>query len=362
MKEKLENMEKNIEIDKESLREEQEKIDAFIMSQSSEVFIEKKELEDKKQEVLLEIEELRRQLENKLAIVDTLDQKLEAKENEIDAIKSNYEPEFKKLNTKKTKYEEALADFSDQTKKFSIMETSYNQSKIQLANKIEALNSKIKTYTEEEDKYNDLLSNCNSEIAIMKQILNKENDLNSKQILLKMNLEQLENSIETSKNEIHLTELNNKKLESDIISLDLKVPGLEEEKAKYVTSKNFKEAGKVSAELKKLIEGKNQILSYIEQNNEKIELLKHTKEAAQINLISVTKQLEENILEQKLAKYEDLIFLRNSHIELSKEDSSSTELKKALEQINSEIKELEMCEYIQDKIIKEKIKSSKFLK
>ena len=52
----------------------------------------------------------------------------------------------------------------------------------------------------------------------------------------------------------------------------LKIPSLEEEKQKYVISKNFKEAGKISGELKAQKEEKDKLSSKIQENKSKISL------------------------------------------------------------------------------------------
>jgi hypothetical protein len=366
MKEKLENLSQNLEIDKENLRLEEEKIDSLIKSQSVEVFNELENLNKKKTQTLLEIEELKRLLEEKYSYVDSLNIDIEAKENEIDAIKSNFKPEFKKLNTKRVNVEESQKDYDEQIKELVLMENNFNSNESYSEEKLIKYSKKIEEYSVEIFKFTNLTETVNINIVKMKENFTKENELKSKLHLLEMSYQQSIQTIENTKNEVVLLDLNNKKLESEIIGLDLKLPGLEEEKAKYVTSKNFKEAGRVSSELKKIAESKVGLNSKIEANNTLIKKLLISKEENKESLSEITNQIENCKLKLKAANYEGLLMLKNCYSELIESTKTSDfillnnqeeylfSINKGLEQIEREINTLEFDSYIQELYIKNK--------
>ena len=69
------------------------------------------------------------------------------------------------------------------------------------------------------------------------------------------------NTIQKNSESINTLEVNIKKLESEIAVINMKMPALEEEKKSFVSAKNFKEAGRVSNELKAFLENKTKNLS-----------------------------------------------------------------------------------------------------
>eukprot|EP00340_Litonotus_pictus_P011919 CAMPEP_0170536550 /NCGR_PEP_ID=MMETSP0209-20121228/102199_1 /TAXON_ID=665100 ORGANISM="Litonotus pictus, Strain P1" /NCGR_SAMPLE_ID=MMETSP0209 /ASSEMBLY_ACC=CAM_ASM_000301 /LENGTH=1117 /DNA_ID=CAMNT_0010837923 /DNA_START=25 /DNA_END=3377 /DNA_ORIENTATION=- len=369
MKEKLENMSQNLDIDKENLRAEEDKIDSLIKSQSIDVFNELDNLNKKKKETMNEIEELKRLLDEKYAFVDGLNIHIESKENEIDAIKSNFKPEFKKLNTKRNNVKEAQGDFEDQTKELESMEVQYKRNEEHNNDKHARIEKKIEDYSSEVNKYQEITEKVDSEIKRMKENLSKENELKSKLHLMEMDYQQGLSLIENTKNDIVLLEMNNKKLESDIIGLDLKVPALEEEKVKYVTAKNFKEAGRVSSELKKITESKNNLNSSIEQNHVKINQLSSSKQSSVENIAKVFKDIEECKVSLQCVNYEGLLMLKDCYTENMKntdilENSHQGVSEETLDSliVNREIEELELLPFIQKEYVQKKLEKERLLR
>lgn len=356
MKEKLENLSQNLEVDQEILKEEEVKIDSLIKSQSTEVFNELDKLNSMKSDTLNEIEELKRKLEEKYNIVDNLNIEIEAKENEIDAIKSNFKPEFKKLNLKRKNVEEAQKDYDEQTEELKQMEIQFKKNEEYNNEKHLIITKKLEEYSVEVEKYMNLNNKINNTIEELKNNFTKENEYVSKVLLSEMSYEQALFSIEATKNEIILLEHNNKKLESEIIGLDLKVPGLEEEKIKFVTAKNFKEAGKVSGELKKLQENKIELKNKIEENNKNMEELKVNNELAKSNINKIVIEIDENKQMLKGIHYEGLVLLKLSYQDSIKSSDSKSELLESLinglKLVENEILELEKLPYIKEKYVK----------
>ena len=376
MKEKLDNMQQNLELDKESLKLEEEKIDNLIKSQSIDVFNELDSLNQQKEKALVEIEELKKQLEEKYNFVDGLNVEIESKENEIDAIKSNFKPEFKKLNTKRKNVDEGQKDFEEQSQQLNEMENDYAKNQDINNKKEEEITRKINVYTDEIKKYDDYSSKNTQQMQKMQENFKEENELNSKLYLIELDYQQSFAKLENTKNEITLLELNNKKLDSDIIGLELKIPALEEEKVKFVTSKNFKEAGRVSSELKKIAENKSLIQKKIVENNENILLLQEKNKKIIENNQSTKDEIEEIKVKILGVKYQGLLMLKDSYTNLinfsfekgERNESLFTELEKygincknisevnelltsGLNQIEYEISELEENEYIKTEFI-----------
>lgn len=361
LKEKLENMQQNIDASKEDIEKEEEKINGLIKNQSKDIFEERDVLFMERAQALEEIEELKRKLEEKQALVEDLNTKIEDKENEIDAIRSNFKPEFKKLNAKKKYFEEESKDFQEQLEQLKNMQDKLKQTEEENSNKIQSLNLKSQEYLEDSEKYKQLIDKTTKEINIMNELMKKENELHSRLFLLKMTFEENKKSIESNRKEIDLLEMNNKTNESEVIGYDLKVPALEEEKVKYVSSKNFKEAGRVNNELKKIGELKAACIEKIRINKENIKSLNEKTEELTDAESKTTKDIETCSKEIDCITYENLkLYEGNLRIlikELSKSDLPSNKkriesLNSGLDLVNEELMTLELLSHIQEKFVK----------
>ena len=79
-------------------------------------------------------------------------------------------------------------------------------------------------------------------------------------------MNEISSKIESHHGKIQVLNVNNKIMQGEINQIEIKLPSLEEEKKSYISIKNFKEAGRVSKELKESIEKKNQNMNKIEKN------------------------------------------------------------------------------------------------
>jgi hypothetical protein len=86
-----------------------------------------------------------------------------------------------------------------------------------------------------------------------------------------MKLDQAVENKDKHLNEIQNLEINIKKLESEIMTIDLRIPTLEEEKKGYISKKMFKDAGRVTNELTTLNKNKSMNIETITFNKEKID-------------------------------------------------------------------------------------------
>ena len=152
-----------------------------------------------------------------------------------------------------------------------------------------------KIYDNDEDKFNDKIQNYkNSIIDLDGKIINMRisldtmiNDLSRKEVLLKkeneisvkiylnkMKLNKIMNTKDQFISDIQNLDLNINKLESEIVTINMRIPALEEEKKGYINKKQFKDAGRVTNELTALIKTKNTNLEIIAEDKEKIDNLR----------------------------------------------------------------------------------------
>ncbi len=166
-----------------------------------------------------------------------------------------------------------------------------------------------------------------------------------------MNIEKIESQKTKNTEEIQSLEINNKRLESDISVIVLKIPRLEEEKQNFVISKNFKEAGRVAGELKAQKEEKDRLSIKTEENKQKISQLKETnlKFDKELEVSIEEKDIEER--ELNIVRYEYLLTYKIQIEEIidKLKSKNSNELKtfeEELEIINIEIANLYSLPYL----------------
>lgn len=356
MREKLDIIKSNLDSEKSYIDEEEEKIDKVIRSQSNSVFDELGELKVSRTSLLDEIEEIKKILDKKYAELDILNKHIESKEIEIDAIKSNFNHEFNKINTKKKHFEENLKDFAEQTTTYENMLKVYETEEGKFEDKLKSLNKAILEFDAEIAQFKNNVSNMYDDLNKKEYLLKNENEINSKIHLIDMKLNKTIKNKEKNLQEVQSLEINTKRLESETVSVDLRIPALEEEKKNYVTQKNFKEAGKISNELRTLVDNKNKNFAKIEDNKNKIIDLKVENE--KINF-EIEKIKENKINEEKefnINKYEYLVkyieTVNTVEKKLTENNINNEELIFVQEEVvflEDELRKIESLDYIQDK-------------
>ncbi len=306
--EKLQFLRTDLEEKKSFMDEEEEKINNVIKSQSVEIFEEMDKLKENKSEIQKEIEELESILAKKYSELDSVCKQIENKEGDIDEIKSTYSLEFNKINSKKKNYEEKLKDYNEQNTTLKEMKAAYDENQIMLNNRSSTMNNFISEIEKEINDIKSMIGNIDNDLSIRENLLKNENSFDSKIRLIDINLKKLKDKKEATENEIHNLEGIVKKLEAELISIDIRLPCLEEEKKTYVASKNFKEAGKVSNELKSLNETKIKNLEKIKSNKEKIAELKQENSILENEFSDIEKEKSVFFVEKNITKYEYLIF------------------------------------------------------
>jgi chromosome segregation ATPase len=220
--------------------------------------------------LLGEIEEIKKILDQKFTELDNINKKIESKEIEIDAIKSNFSREFSKINNKKNKYEERLNDYNEELVVYENMNKVYEQDEKKFNEKILQFKNSIEEFSSQIFKFKETHSDLSKDISIKEALLKKENEINAKIYLNRMRLKNTNELKQKHEQEIENLEVSIKKLEHEIVTIDSRIPTLEEEKQGYIKSKIFKEAGRVSTELANLNKTKEANVAKIAEYKEMI--------------------------------------------------------------------------------------------
>lgn len=352
LKEKVENLSQNLELKKEEIQQDNDFLEKLVKEQCQDIYEERTELKSQREVILNEIEDLKRKLEEKLVKVDELNMQIEKRDNDIDAIKSNFKREYQKINNKKAKYDEDINDLQEENEKLSMMEKRLLENEENNKKKIELLVNVKESYGKDMEKYGLLSSKLSEEIEKKAENIKKESDLNEKLRLLRESYKKTDEMIIFNKNEISVIELNIRNHENEISSLDLKVPSLEESKIKHVNSKNYKEAGKVSAELKRISELKTGLQGKIFESTEKISLLQNETNEKEGNLKEIEESISQCNIEIDKITYINSVVYKDSQMSLYNELKvkgdliNAQNLKKGIEQLKEEIKVLKEKEHI----------------
>lgn len=305
--EKLQFLKTDIEEKKAYIDEEEGKINQVIKSQSADIFEELDVLKNSKYDILEEIHKLEQLLEQKYSQLDKIDKQIESKDGEIEAIKSTYSHEFNKINIKKVNYEDKLKDYNDQNLILDEMKNCFNQNQINIDKQINEMSCFIKDIEGEISEMKNNILNVEHEFIKRKNLLKDE-----KEIELKINnIESTINALIQKKTE-ESNQINNltgaiKKLETELVSCEIRIPSLEEEKKSYVVAKNFKEAGRVSNELKALNETKIKNQSIIQAHQGLILELKKQIKIIDSDLTLKEKESCDIYIESNITRYEYLL-------------------------------------------------------
>ena len=101
-------------------------------------------------------------------------------------------------------------------------------------------------------------------------------------------------------------------MQGEINQIEIKLPALEEEKKSYIQIKNFKEAGRVSKELKESIEKKNKNIAQIQKNKKDIEKFEAELTKYQNDVENLEKENQQFEKDLDISKYKNLINALNT--------------------------------------------------
>ena len=307
MNEKLQFLKSNLDTEKNYIDTEEEKINEVIKGQSKGIFDDLDNLHQEKELLNEEINKLKRQLELKENELDQLNAKIESKEIEIDAIKSNFNHEFNKIEIKKKNYSESLRDYEEQHNNYNKKMEDYNTQDVKYENYLSEMKKQTSQYDNEMSNIQNIITVQQTDINLKQNILQRENDIFSLISSYENKIDLIKHKIQKHKEDIQSLNVSNKLMESEITQIEIRLPALEEEKKGFVQTKNFKEAGRVSHELKASLEKKAKNQELIKQNKTNIELYQKELTDFENNIKTLESEKEVHERELNIAKYEHLI-------------------------------------------------------
>ena len=143
-------------------------------------------------------------------------------------------------------------------------------------------------------------------------------------------------------------------MQSEITQIEIKLPALEEEKKGFVQSKNFKEAGRVSNELKASIQKKEKNAEIIEKNKNDIEILNQQLKEFDSQIEKLKEEKKENEKELNKLRYHylnDNLKTMNSYLSFN---TSNNDLLEEISITKEDINNLLEIDYIKEIYDKEK--------
>ena len=148
-------------------------------------------------------------------------------------------------------------------------------------------------------------------------------------------------------------------MQSEITQIEIKLPALEEEKKGFVQSKNFKEAGRVSNELKASIQKKEKNAEIIEKNKNDIEILNQQLKEFDSQIEKLKEEKKENEKELNKLRYHylnDNLKTMNSYLSFN---TSNNDLLEEISITKEDINNLLEIDYIKEIYDKEKENENK---
>lgn len=326
LKEKLYFIKDNIGAEENFIKEEEQKITEIIRSQASDIFDELEQFNQIKETLIDEIDELRKQLEMKEAELEKVNFNIQIKEKDINDIKANYSQEFSRINIKKRNFKENLKDYEEQEQNYQLKKRNHENLDIEYNNELNTMKSKIDDYHNIIQSLNENKTKQNEEIGLKEQLVNEENGLFNEISRIVCEIENRQKIIKEQSSDIQQSRVDIKVFESQIKQIDIRIPPLDEEKKTFVKMKNFKEAGRVSNQFKRLNEQKNNHYKSIEENTTKINKTeKYIKELTnEINVLLSRKDLKETDL--KKVRYDYMINLINTITEYKRKGLNHSDI------------------------------------
>lgn len=252
----------------------------------------KEDLKNQKDTVEKEIEELRKQLEAAKASLHSIEQEMESNEMELEKIKLKYEmDESYKLallskETSQSFYNESSSELNKMKEIYSKQNDVFN-SKIEDISKIIAEINDYKTI--KHPKYKQIMLS----IIGMRDIVEKEKENYNKKHINENKIEEYSNKLIENNEKIEEIALQNKRIQSDILSLESNITNLDDVKKAHVAKKQFKDAQAVTIEIKKYIENKAALIEVFNENNEEVGIIKKEIENLNRESENIKKEIED---------------------------------------------------------------------
>ncbi len=311
-----------LELDKAVITKEQDSINEKIDDQTSSLRTQHEQWNSKVKVIDEEIEQLLKLLEEKRTLREAHIKELSQIDSEINMVKSKYGTRLSELNAKMDKINDKKASIERR-------ETALNHAE-------EEFEKQRKVTEEEMESVKNVINEMELDFKVSEYVLlrladDKTNEQNS-QASGKLQTEAInkmrddvawkQSAIEVFGREIAQVTTTAYELGNKTTEAQNRLPGLEQQKKIAVTSRNFKEASKVTTEIKELqskIESDQLELKEIEQKRDELEQNRISK---QEELVSLQKELRE--LEDK----EEISYLLSLREKVKTIRSQMREIKK----------------------------------
>ena len=135
-------------------------------------------------------------------------------------------------------------------------------------------------------------------------------------------------------------------MQGEINQIEIKLPSLEEEKKSYISIKNFKEAGRVSKELKDSLEKKNINIEKIEKNKKDIEKFESELKKYQEEIENYESENQKLEKELDIYKYKNLINAVNTMNYFYENEQKDSKILEEIKLTKEQIDRLRLKEHV----------------
>ena len=255
------------------------------------------ELNNKSKDIQNEIEELKNKIKEKEKELIEINNDIEKKKEEKNIIKLKYEKneEFQEkkeiMDQKKSEYDQVINNLKSIENVYTINEQKFDK-------KINEINNIIKTIQSNRKNYPKRIEN---NIKSSKDL--DDMYINNKEKIKKIhtnenNIKELLKKLSENNEKIEVLNMQNKRISSEIASVEANIQNFEDTKKAHVAKKQFKEAQIANNEIKKSKENKAQLDVFLKGNLEEIEILNNDNKETNKSIDDFNeeiKNLEKNI-------------------------------------------------------------------
>ena len=346
LKEKLEFLKNNLEQEKTIIDNEESKIDTLIKGQSAGIFESLENLNKDKKVIMDEIEEIKKKLNLKERELEKLNIKIDNKQKEIDAVKSNFNFEYKKIEIKKKNYEDNINDYKMQDERYNTELKLFKEKDMENKSIMDNLNKELNYLNDKIKENQKIYEDKKDDINKKENLINEENDYHKKIFDIIKKMKETNIKIESHRSRIQVLNVNNKIMQGEINQIEIKLPSLEEEKKSYISIKNFKEAGRVSKELKDSIEKKNININKIEKNKKDIEKFESELKKYQEEIENYENENQKLEKELDVYKYKNLINAVNTMNKFYENEQKNSKILEEIKLTKEQIDKLRLKEHV----------------
>ena len=326
----------------ENLNKADEEFKVKFEEETKDLTSEIKDLDDKKNNLLDEIEEIKRKLQEKENELQDVNNEIDSKENEKEEIKKKYENDEEYMK-KKTDKEEKEKEYNFAVKVLNNFKQISEDNKEQYKSKFEEISRIIKTIEDNRLNYPKKVESNKELIDTLTNIF-KYNEENLKKMHEnEKKIKEYSAKIVENNEKIEVLDLQNKRINSEIISVDANIENLEDIKKSLVAKKQCKEAQNTNNEIKKNQTNKQGLTELLNGNKQEIDsLMKDNNEQNEQSekLVKENEAYDKQIKENNnkyIKSYRDI--LKDFYENVDENDNDINMIKEEMEIIKKEIGE-----------------------